>query len=174
MKDEILETISMQNIIDKYGIENNGKMFSCPFHGIDKRPSAKIYKNSYYCFACNSTGDTIRFVENLFNLSFKDAMQKINYDFGLGLDNNYVDYERLNKLKNIENEKKKRKQQLTKRYCELCDVKHNYEKVIDIFSKKITIKNWETITETISKFQIKLFQIEDELIEIDEKLSSRS
>ena len=35
----------MQDIIDKYGIENNRKMFCCPFHN-DRHPSAKIYKNS--------------------------------------------------------------------------------------------------------------------------------
>ena len=174
MKDEILNIISMQDILDKYGIENNGKMFRCPFHGEDKHPSAKIYKNSYCCFCCASAGDTIRFVERLFNLSFKDAMQKINYDFALGLNNNYVDYKRLNQLKSIENAKKKRKQELTKKYCELCDIKHKYEKVIDIFSKKITIKNWETMTEVISNFQMKIFKIEDELEDIDNLLSSRN
>lgn len=50
MRDIILSSISMQQILDKYGIKNNGKMFSCPFHGEDKHPSAKIYKNSYCCF----------------------------------------------------------------------------------------------------------------------------
>lgn len=144
------------------------------FIGVDKRPSAKAYKNSFYCFTCNRSRDVIGFVEDFFNLSFKDAMQKINIDFGLGLDNNYVDYERLNRLKSIENEKKKRKKQLTKKYCELCDVKHKYEEVIDIFSRKITIKNWETMTEAISHFQMKLFQIEQELTDIDNLLSSRT
>lgn len=51
MKEEILEAISMQDVIDKYGIENNGKMFCCPFHN-DRHPSAKIYKNSFYCYVC--------------------------------------------------------------------------------------------------------------------------
>lgn len=53
MKEEILETISMQDILDKYGIRNNGKMFSCPFHGEDRHPSAKIYSNSFCCYTCN-------------------------------------------------------------------------------------------------------------------------
>lgn len=173
MKEEILETLSMQDVIDKYGIENNGKMFSCPFHGIDKHPSAKIYKNSYCCFTCRSAGDTIRFVENLFNLSFRDAMQKINIDFNMGLDSNYVDYERLRKIKNIQNEKKRRKQKLINKYCYLCDVKHYYEKLISYLSKKINIKNWETLTKVISDFDTKVFQINDELDKIDNILSSR-
>ena len=50
MKDEILERITMQEILDKYGIKNNQRMFDCPFHGEDKHASAKIYKNSYCCF----------------------------------------------------------------------------------------------------------------------------
>lgn len=172
MKEEILETISMQDIIDKYGIENNGKMFCCPFHH-DRHPSAKIYPKSFYCFVCNVGGDTIRFVEDLFSLSFKDAMQKINIDFNLGLDSNYVDYEKLRQLKNIQNEKKKRKEQLVKKYCELCDIKHYYEKIIRYFAKKTNFRNWETMTEIKSYFMNKIYEVEDELDEIDEKLSSR-
>ncbi len=174
MKDEILNYVTMENILDKYGIEHRNNMFSCPFHGVDKRPSAKMYKNSYYCFACNSAGDTIRFVENLFNLSFKDAMQKINMDFNLGLNNYKVDYNKLNYIKNIQNEKKKKKQRLTKKYCELCDEKHKYEKVIDILSKKINVKNWESMVSLISNYDIKVFQIEQELTDIDNLLSSRT
>lgn len=174
MKEEILNSIKMIDIINKYNIPyRNGKV-SCPFHGIDKHPSAKIYETNFHCFTCSKHLDVIGFVEDFFNLSFKDAMQKINYDFGLGLDNNYVDYKKISKLKNVENAKKKRKQELTKKYCELCDIKHKYEKVIDIFSKKITIKNWETMTEVISNFQMKIFKIEDELEDIDNLLSSRS
>lgn len=119
-------------------------------------------------------GDTIRFVENLFNLPFKDAMQKINIDFNMGLDSNYVDYEKLRKIKNIQNEKKRRKQKLINKYCYLCDVKHYYENIISYFSKKINIKNWETIIKIISDFDTKVFQINDELEEIDNILSSRN
>ena len=173
MKEEILETISMQDIIDKYGIENNGKMFSCPFHGVDRHPSAKIYTNSFYCYTCNVGGDTIRFVEKLFNLPFKDAMQKINFDFNMGLSSDYVDYNRLKQLKNIQNEKKKKKEKLVKGYSELCDLKHYYEKIINHFSKRINIKNWEISTHTISYFQEKIEKINQDLIDIDNILSSR-
>ena len=173
MKEEILETISMQDIIDKYGIENNGKMFCCPFHH-DRHPSAKIYKNSFYCFVCNVGGDSIRFVENLFSLSFKDAMQKINIDFNLGLDSNNVDYKRLKELKSIQNEKKERKQRLVKKYCYMCDVKHYYEKLITYFTKKTNIKNWETATHTIAYFQDEIEKINEELEDIEDLISSRT
>lgn len=173
MKEEILETISMQDILDKYGIKNNGKMFNCPFHD-DRHPSAKIYANSFYCYVCNVGGDTIRFVENMFNLPFKDAMKKINYDFNMGLDYDYVDYDKLKKIKSIQNEKKKNKEKLEKKYCQLCDLKHYYEKIIVYFQSKVNIKNWERLTDIISYFEIQTLKIEENLNYIDNILSSRN
>lgn len=119
-------------------------------------------------------GDTIRFVENLFNLPFKDAMQKINIDFNMGLDSNYVDYERLRKLKNIQNEKKKQKEKLLKKYSEQCRLKHYYEKIINEFKSKINIKNWERIVSIISYFETKVSRIDENLNYIDNILSSRN
>lgn len=175
MKDEILGRVSMQDILDKYGIETKHSMFKCPFHGEDRHPSAKSYANSYHCFCCGSTGDTIRFVENLFNLSFKEAMQKINIDFNLGLDpHTPIDYEKLNQIKQAQFEKKKIKEKQINRYCELCDIKHTYEKILNYFkNKSITIKNWESLTMLISDFETKLFNIDNEIQILDEKLSSR-
>lgn len=40
---------------------------------------------AFNCFSCNRTGDLISFVEQLFNISFKEAMEKINQDFNLKL-----------------------------------------------------------------------------------------
>ena len=119
-------------------------------------------------------GDTIRFVEKLFNLPFKEAMHKINIDFNMGLSNKNIDYDKLMELKSIQNEKKIKREKMLKTYSDLCDLKHYYEKIIYYFSKKINIKNWEILTEVISFFETKVFQIEDELIYIDNKLSSRT
>lgn len=174
MKDEILNYVTMENILDKYGIEHKRGMFSCPFHGEDRKPSAKAYYNSFYCFSCNATGDIIEFVEELFNLSFKEAMQKINIDFGLGLENNKVDYEKLKFIKNVENEKRIKKKKLTKQYCKLCDDKLKTEKAIDLLNKKININNWETMVSLISNYDMSLFKINEELEFIDNKLSSRT
>lgn len=32
MKDEILERVTMQEVLEKYGIETRRAMFKCPFH----------------------------------------------------------------------------------------------------------------------------------------------
>jgi len=101
-------------------------------------------------------------------------MKKINYDFNMGLDSNYVDYDRLRKLKNIQNEKKKRKEKLIKKYSELCDIKHCYESIINDFESKINIRNWERLTDIISYFQTEICKAEENLNYIDNILSSRN
>lgn len=100
-------------------------------------------------------------------------MKKINYDFNMGLDSDYVDYDRLRKLKNIQNEKKKRKEKLIKKYSEQCDLKHYYEKIINYFQNKININNWERLVDIVSYFQTKVDKIDENLNYIDNILSSR-
>lgn len=175
MRDEILETISMQDILEKYGIEYRNTKLRCPFHGEDRRPSAKAYEKNFHCFACQRHFDVIGFVEEYFNLSFKEAMQKINLDFNMGLDpHTPVDYKKLNKIKSEQYERKKIKEKQIRKYCNLCDVKIYYEKMITYFSKKINIKNWEKLESVISYFKTKLFLINQELDILDDKLSSRN
>lgn len=175
MKDEILERVSMQEVLDRYGIETKNNMFKCPFHGEDKHPSAKAYINSYHCFCCNNTGDTIRFVENYFNLSFKEAMQKINIDFNMGLDpHTPIDYDKLNQIKQVQFERRKVKEKQVKKYCNLCDLKLYYEKLTKYFKTKINIKNWDKLESAISYFENKLFIINQEITLLDEKLSTRT
>jgi len=47
----------------------------CPFHS-EKSPSFYIYQatNSFYCFGCHKGGNTIKFVMEYYNLSFKEAV----------------------------------------------------------------------------------------------------
>ena len=46
MKTEILKFLTMEDILNKYGIEVINKKFKCPFHD-DKHPSAKMYDKSF-------------------------------------------------------------------------------------------------------------------------------
>ena len=66
-----------------YGIEvkRNG-MACCPFHD-DKNPSMKLNEEYFYCFGCGATGDVIDFTAKLFDLSPKEAAEKLAQDFGL-------------------------------------------------------------------------------------------
>ncbi len=58
----------------------------CPFHN-EKTASLKIYEGGrgWTCFGCGQSGDEISFVQKLFNLSFPDALKKIDADFNLNI-----------------------------------------------------------------------------------------
>ena len=66
-----------------YGIEvNRSGMACCPFHD-DKNPSMKLNEEYFYCFGCGATGDVIDLTARLYNLSPKEAAEKLAQDFGL-------------------------------------------------------------------------------------------
>lgn len=84
---EIKSKVSMLDIVDMYRIPTDRKGFAlCPFHN-EKTPSMKIYsgEKGFYCFGCGASGDVIKFIQMYFNIPFKDALKKINDDFGLNL-----------------------------------------------------------------------------------------
>lgn len=51
----------------------------CPFHE-EKTGSFTIFadSNRFYCFGCNKTGDSIEFYMKIHNVSFVDAVKKLN------------------------------------------------------------------------------------------------
>ena len=72
-RDEIKQSYSMREILNRYGlVPNRAGFVCCPFHK-EKTPSMKIYKDSYYCFGCGESGDVFSFVEKMDNLTFKEA-----------------------------------------------------------------------------------------------------
>ena len=81
----IKDRLTMREVLERYGYEPNNRGFMCcPFHN-EKTPSMKIYDKDYHCFGCGEHGDVITFVQKLFNLSFQEALRKIDVDFGLNL-----------------------------------------------------------------------------------------
>ena len=56
-------------------------MACCPFHD-DKNPSMKVDQR-FHCFGCGEDGDVIDFTAKLFDLSSKEAAEKLAQDFGL-------------------------------------------------------------------------------------------
>ena len=81
----IKDRLTMLEVLERYGYEPNKKGFMyCPFH-FEKTPSMRIYDKDYHCFGCGEHGDTITFVQKLFNLSFQEALKKIDVDFVLNL-----------------------------------------------------------------------------------------
>ena len=79
----VKQSVSTRDAAAFYGIEvkRNG-MACCPFHD-DKNPSMKPNEEYFYCFGCGATGDVIDFTAKLFDLSPKEAAEKLAQDFGL-------------------------------------------------------------------------------------------
>ena len=77
----VKQSVSTRDAAAFYGIEvkRNG-MACCPFHD-DKNPSMKLNEEYFYCFGCGATGDVIDFTAKLFDLSPKEAAEKLAQDF---------------------------------------------------------------------------------------------
>lgn len=74
-KEEILETVSMRDVLSKYGIKvNHNGMCCCPIHQ-ERHPSMKVFSDGYKCFACNSAGDIFKFVQEMERCDFKTAFK---------------------------------------------------------------------------------------------------
>ena len=83
---EIKNKVDTIEAFEYYGLQPNRKGFiCCPFHN-EKTPSMKVYKGSggYHCFGCGEHGSVVDFVMRYFDLSFKEAITKLNNDFNLG------------------------------------------------------------------------------------------
>ena len=79
----VKQSITVREAAQMYGIEvNRSGMACCPFHD-DKNPSMKLNEEYFYCFGCGTTGDVIDFTARLYNLSPKEAAEKLAQDFGL-------------------------------------------------------------------------------------------
>ena len=78
----VKQSVSTREAAEFYGIEvkRNG-MACCPFHD-DKNPSMKVDQR-FHCFGCGADGDVIDFTAKLFDLSSKEAAEKLAQDFGL-------------------------------------------------------------------------------------------
>ena len=82
----VKQSVAVREAAQMYGIEvNRSGMACCPFHD-DKNPSMKLNEEYFYCFGCGATGDVIDFTARLYNLSPKEAAEKLAQDFGLAYD----------------------------------------------------------------------------------------
>lgn len=81
----IKDRLTMCEVLERYGYEPNNRGFICCLFHNEKTPSMKIFEKDYHCFGCSEHGDAITFVQKLFNLSFQEALKKIDIDFGLNL-----------------------------------------------------------------------------------------
>ena len=82
----VKQSVTAREAAELYGIAvGRGGMACCPFHD-DRHPSLKLNEDYFYCFGCGATGDVIDFTARLYNLSPKEAAEKLVQDFGLSYD----------------------------------------------------------------------------------------
>lgn len=78
----------MDRVAHFYGFETDRHGFMrCPFHQGDRTASLKAYSDGggWHCFGCNRGGSVIDFVMELYDLTFQQAILRLNSDFCLGL-----------------------------------------------------------------------------------------
>ena len=75
--------VTAREAAEHYGLTVNSRgMALCPFHD-DHNPSMKLDER-FHCFGCGEDGDVIDFTAKYFNLSLREAAEKLLADFGDG------------------------------------------------------------------------------------------
>lgn len=90
LKSKIKDDIPASSIIGNYvTLQKRGKdhLALCPFHS-DSNPSMRVNdtRKGFMCFACNTGGDAITFVQKFKSLNFKEALEDICRVIGLNFD----------------------------------------------------------------------------------------
>jgi len=92
----IHETVSVYDALRHHGVDlqqatdDREEQFSCPFHGEDNKPSARVYPtrddshSHAWCFVCQEPGwDAIGLWQKFNNITFGQALRRIEQEFGL-------------------------------------------------------------------------------------------
>ena len=113
---EILERVSIKEVLERYwGHADRTGRYKCVFHN-GKDNNMVALDGNCYCFVCNERGNAINVVRTIFNCSTKQAIQKIDEDFGLGLDKPLTPQEKKKyaELQKKKEQERKRQEELAK------------------------------------------------------------
>jgi DNA primase len=112
-RDKILEVITISDILNREGVKTRGRRSRCLIHGGRNDTTFGFDKITYHCFKCGAKGQVVDLVMQINNITFEEALQKINYDFGLAFDfDEPIDSLTVNKW---EEEKRKREAEKQRR-----------------------------------------------------------
>ena len=87
---EIRSKINIIDVISEYvPLTKKGQYYwgICPFHN-DKNPSMSVdeKRQTYTCWSCHNSGNVFNFVEQIENISFRDALKKLADRVGVTLE----------------------------------------------------------------------------------------
>lgn len=130
----IKESVSVKDAASRYGIVFNRAGFACcPFHQ-EKTPSFKVRDHYYaHCFGCGKNADVFTVTMELLNLSFSDAIDRLNEDFLLGLP-----IRRRSTIRDrieIAGRIRQVKSQTEAKQDEIRRLKEKYEKLLDLYCR---------------------------------------
>lgn len=134
--DELKQSISMQEVVCRYGLHPNRAGFiSCPFHHGDRTPSMKIYPKDYHCHACGANGDIFSFVMGMEHCDFKTAYKALGGSYKQQTDHqrNLYHY-RLQKRKERQIRDAQRLEQEKKEVIEEIRMQKLFKKLSPVFS----------------------------------------
>jgi hypothetical protein len=81
----IKESVPVSDAVKAYVTGNISRSrIPCPIHH-GEHNNFWFCETSYKCFSCGASGDVISLVQSLFELSFIEALSKLNDDFNCGL-----------------------------------------------------------------------------------------
>ena len=86
--EEIKQRLTMREVAEHYGFQiNRASCIRCPFHAGDRQASLHIYPGTggFHCFGCGAHGSVIDFTMRLFRCSLREAMERLDSDFHLGI-----------------------------------------------------------------------------------------
>lgn len=96
--DNIHEHVTAHDVLRKGGVEfkqggsDEEEQFSCPFHGVDRKPSARVYPSSSrnhshaWCFVCQERWDAIGLWRKFYggeDKSFSRVLTEIEHAYGI-------------------------------------------------------------------------------------------
>jgi DNA primase len=145
----IKDRLTMQDVLVRYGFEQKRRM-KCPLHNGDGL-NFEVKEHSWRCYSHCGSGDAISFVQKLFGLSFRDALKKIDDDFGFGLYGNFSNSKRIEiakqsyKAKAKREEKKQRIEDAKNRYFDSLEELESLEKAKRMFSPKSPNEQWHPL-----------------------------
>lgn len=135
-KELILSTLTMEQVLQLYAPRKVHKnRCACPLHN-GKDENFTLYKNSFHCWVCNQSGDVIKFVSLLNDISYLEAMKQLDKDFALGFFKKPTLTQHRKRLRIVEefqqNEEKAKEEQF-QRFIEYCQ----YNKELDCIEEQL-------------------------------------
>lgn len=135
---EIVRDIPLEDILKRYSPtearHKGGRIwFNCPFHK-DKHPSLKAKGQRWRCFSCGVWGDGVDYVSKLYALAPLVAANQIASDFGIVVNPVITKKQReaIAATNKARQEKKVFNQAVKRAYQQLCDVRIESCRILDL------------------------------------------